>query len=49
MRVCLLIEGQECVTWDEWVGVSRLFLQHLDHCDLESVAVMGEIARGSGR
>ncbi len=30
----------------EAAGVSRVFLQHLDHRDLDSVSVMGEIARG---
>ena len=29
----------------EAAGVSRVFLQHLDHRDLDSVAIMGEIAR----
>jgi len=29
-------------------GVSRVFLQHLDHADLDSVALMGELARATG-
>jgi F420-dependent oxidoreductase-like protein len=29
----------------ESAGVSRVFLQHLDHTDLDSVALMGELAR----
>ena len=29
----------------EAAGVSRVFLQHLDHRDLDSVAIVGEIAR----
>ena len=33
----------------EAAGVSRIFLQHLDHRDLDSVAVMGEMARASAR
>ena len=33
----------------EAAGVSRVFLQHLDHRDLDAVAVMGEIARASAR
>ena len=28
MRVCLMIEGQEGVTWDEWVRLARLVEQH---------------------
>jgi len=24
MRVCLMIEGQEGVTWDDWVRLARL-------------------------
>jgi F420-dependent oxidoreductase-like protein len=28
MRVCLMIEGQEGVTWEEWVGLARLVEQH---------------------
>ncbi len=31
----------------EAAGVSRIFLQHMNHRDLDSVAVMGEIARAS--
>jgi alkanesulfonate monooxygenase SsuD/methylene tetrahydromethanopterin reductase-like flavin-dependent oxidoreductase (luciferase family) len=26
-------------------GVSRIYLQHLDHCDLDAVALMGELTR----
>jgi F420-dependent oxidoreductase-like protein len=33
----------------EAAGVSRVFLQHLDHRDLDSVSVTGEIARASAR
>ena len=33
----------------EAAGVSRVFLQHLDHRDLDAVAVMGEIVRASAR
>ena len=28
MRVCLMIEGQEGVTWDDWVRLARLAEQH---------------------
>ncbi|MFN2555360.1 MAG: TIGR03560 family F420-dependent LLM class oxidoreductase [Nitriliruptorales bacterium] len=28
MRVCLMIEGQEGVTWDEWVALARACEQH---------------------
>jgi F420-dependent oxidoreductase-like protein len=28
MRVCLMIEGQEGVTWDDWVRLARLTEQH---------------------
>jgi F420-dependent oxidoreductase-like protein len=31
----------------EKAGVSRVFLQHLDHTDLDAVAVMGELADGA--
>jgi hypothetical protein len=39
VRVCLMIEGQL-----EQVGVERVFLQHLDHPDLDAVALMGELS-----
>jgi F420-dependent oxidoreductase-like protein len=32
----------------EAVGVSRVMLQHLDHTDLEAVAVLGEVAASMG-
>jgi F420-dependent oxidoreductase-like protein len=39
MRVCLMIEGQEGVTWDDWVRLARLTEEHgleglfrSDHC-----------------
>ena len=28
MRVCLMIEGQEGVTWDEWVALARACEEH---------------------
>ena len=28
MRVCLMIEGQEGVTWDDWVRIARLAETH---------------------
>jgi F420-dependent oxidoreductase-like protein len=31
----------------ESAGVSRVFLQHLDHADLDAVALMGELARAA--
>jgi F420-dependent oxidoreductase-like protein len=33
----------------EAAGVSRVFLQHLDHRDLDAVVAIGELARSSGR
>ena len=28
MRLCLMIEGQEGVTWDDWVRLARLTEEH---------------------
>ena len=28
MRICLMIEGQEGVTWDDWVRLARLTEEH---------------------
>src|SRR3989304_2017734 len=28
MRVCLMIEGQEGVTWDDWIRLARLTERH---------------------
>ena len=28
MRVCLMIEGQEDVTWDDWVALARACEEH---------------------
>jgi alkanesulfonate monooxygenase SsuD/methylene tetrahydromethanopterin reductase-like flavin-dependent oxidoreductase (luciferase family) len=50
MRVCLMIEGQESVTWDDWVGLAKACeespidaLFRSDHYQ----SVMGQTDRGS--
>ena len=50
MRVCLMIEGQEDITWDQWVALARACEEHgleglfrSDHY----VSVMGRTERGS--
>jgi F420-dependent oxidoreductase-like protein len=50
VRVCLMIEGQEDITWDQWVALARACEEHgleglfrSDHY----VSVMGRTERGS--
>lgn len=50
MRVCLMVEGQEGVTWDQWLALARACEEHgleglfrSDHY----VSVLGEEDRGS--
>jgi alkanesulfonate monooxygenase SsuD/methylene tetrahydromethanopterin reductase-like flavin-dependent oxidoreductase (luciferase family) len=50
MRVCLMIEGQESVTWDEWVALARACeegpIEALFRSD-HYASVMGQTDRGS--
>jgi alkanesulfonate monooxygenase SsuD/methylene tetrahydromethanopterin reductase-like flavin-dependent oxidoreductase (luciferase family) len=50
MRVCLMIEGQESVTWDQWVGLARACeespIEALFRSD-HYASVMGRADRGS--
>ncbi|HEX3542011.1 MAG TPA: LLM class flavin-dependent oxidoreductase [Acidimicrobiales bacterium] len=50
MRVCLMIEGQEDVTWDQWVALARACedagLEGLFRSD-HYLSVMGQAGRGS--
>lgn len=50
MRVCLMVEGQESVSWDEWVALARACEAHgldglfrSDHY----LSVVGAFERGS--
>lgn len=50
MRVCLMVEGQENVTWDEWVAIAsaceRAGLEGLFRSD-HYASVFGKLERGS--
>ncbi|MBA3245613.1 MAG: LLM class F420-dependent oxidoreductase, partial [Actinobacteria bacterium] len=50
MRICLMIEGQEGVSWDEWVALGRAAeesrLEGLFRSD-HYAGLMGDETRGS--